>query len=125
MLPCPVAMRDNGRMARAERSAVDLRMDPRLVVEGAWIEIDGRRFDVRDVSLSGVLIQPYDGAHAVGGSFSFQLHLPDKDKVEVVIKGGAVVVRLAEGVMAAQFFYLDADQYPAFDAYLERRVTAG
>jgi hypothetical protein len=111
-------------MARGARSSVDQRMDPRLVVEGAWIEIDGRRFGVRDVSLSGVRIQPYDGAHAVGASFSFQLHLPDLDKMEVVINGGAVVVRLARSEMAAQFFYLGADQYPAFDAYIDRRFSA-
>jgi hypothetical protein len=111
------------RMAKAARNAVDLRMDPRLVVEGGWIEIEGRKFAVRDVSLSGVRIQPYEGTHAVGGSFSFQLHLPDQDKSAVVINGGAVVVRLAKGEMAAQFFYLDADQYPAFDAYLERQFA--
>jgi hypothetical protein len=110
-------------MAKAARNAVDLRMDPRLVVEGGWIEIEGRKFVVRDVSLSGVRIQPYEGAHAVGGSFSFQLHLPDQDKSAVVINGGAVVVRLAKDEMAAQFFYLDADQYPAFDAYLERQFN--
>jgi hypothetical protein len=84
------------------------------------MDVDGLRYEVRDVSISGVLVRPYAGGHQVGSSFSFRLHLRGETDTEVVIDGGAVVVRAAAGEMAAQFFHLDSDQFPAFDGYLER-----
>ena len=42
---------------------------------------------------------------------------------DIVIDGGAVVVRSGSAEMAAQFFHLDSDQYPDFDAYLERQFA--
>ena len=111
-------------MNQVARSGVDLRLDPRIDSKGAWIDIEGLIYEVGDVSISGLLVRPYEGTHDIGGSFSFKLHLRDGVGSEVVIYGGAVVVRLSDDEMAAQFFHLDADQYPAFDDFLERRFRA-
>lgn len=110
-------------MARlAEQQGVNRRMDPRVQPSEGWLDVDGLRYEVCDVSVSGVLIRPYAGGHGIGSSFDFRLHLREGD-AEVVIDGGAVVVRVTPSEMAAQFFHLDSDQYPAFDAYLERQFA--
>lgn len=110
-------------MARlAEQQGINRRMDPRVRPSEGWIDIDGLRYEVCDVSVSGVLIRPYAGGRQVGASFNFRLHLRDGDG-EIVIDGGAVVVRVTPSEMAAQFFHLDSDQYPAFDDYLERQYS--
>ena len=110
-------------MARlAEQQGINKRMDPRVQPSEGWLDVDGLRYEVCDVSISGVLIRPYAGTHKIGASFSFRLHLRDGDG-EIVIDGGAVVVRVTPSEMAAQFFHLDSDQYPAFDDYLERQYS--
>lgn len=106
----------------AEQSGINKRMDPRIQPSDGWMVVDGQRYEVSDVSISGVLIKPYVGSHKVGASFNFRLHLRDGDK-EIVIDGGAVVVRVTEIEMAAQFFHLDSDQYPTFDDYLGRQPS--
>ncbi len=106
----------------AEHQGINRRMDPRVRPSEGWMDVDGLRYEVCDVSVSGVLIRPYAGGHQVGGSFNFRLHLRDGD-AEILIEGGAVVVRVTPSEMAAQFFHLDSDQYPAFDAYLERQYV--
>lgn len=111
-------------MEQMAQTGVDRRMDPRIQPANGWIDIEGLRYEVCDVSVSGVLIRPYAGGHQVGSSFGFQLHLRDASDEEVVIHGGAVVVRITPSEMAAQFFYLDSEQYPKFDAYLERLSRA-
>ncbi len=109
-------------MDQLAQTGVNRRMDPRVEPANGWIDIDGLRYEVCDVSVSGVLVRPYAGGHRVGGSFSFQLHLRDASDQEVVIDGGGIVVRITPSEMAAQFFYLDSEQYPKFDAYLARLV---
>jgi hypothetical protein len=111
-------------MSEAERTGVNRRIDPRVRPKESWVEIDGVRYEVWDVSASGLLVRPYSGDHKVGASFDFRLHIRDEPQAEVVIDGGAVVVRLTKTEMAAQFFHLDSDQYPAFDAFLERQFRA-
>ena len=106
----------------AEHQGINRRMDPRIRPSEGWMDVDGLRYEVCDVSVSGVLIRPYAGGQAVGSSFNFRLHLREDD-TEIVIDGGAVVVRVTPSEMAAQFFHLDSDQYPAFDASLERQYT--
>ncbi len=108
----------------AEQQGVNRRLDPRIQPSEGWIDIEGLRYEVCDVSVSGVLIRPYAGNHQVGASFEFRLHLRDDDNSEVVIDGGAVVVRVTPSEIAAQFFHLDSDQYPLFDAYLERQYAS-
>lgn len=111
-------------MTQAAQSGVNRRMDQRFAPGEGWIDVEGRRYEVRDVSVSGVRIRPYVGCYQIGNSFSFTLHLYGDDGVDVVIDGGAVVVRVLPGELAAQFFHLDSDQYPKFDAYLERQFRA-
>jgi hypothetical protein len=111
-------------MSEVARPGVNRRLDPRVRPKEGWVDVDGRRYEVWDVSASGLLIRPYAGGHEIGTSFTFRLHLRDEPNAEIVIDGGAVVVRATEKEMAAQFFHLDSDQYPAFDAYLERQFRA-
>jgi hypothetical protein len=122
--PDDAAIDEEQSMGQIERAGADLRMDPRVESEGAWIEIEGQKYDVGDVSISGVLVKPYRGTREVGGSFSFQLHLKDDSGGEIAIDGGAVIVRVSDDELAAQFFHLDSDQYPAFDDYCERQFRA-
>ena len=114
-------------MGQLAQMGADRRMDPRIEPANGWINIEGLRYEVRDVSVSGVLIRPYAGGHQIGSAFSFQLHLRDASDEEIVIDGSAVVVRITPSEMAAQFLNLDSEQYPQFDAYLDRlahtRVT--
>ncbi|MBM3545700.1 MAG: hypothetical protein FJX54_02005 [Alphaproteobacteria bacterium] len=111
-------------MSEAERQGADRRLDPRIRPKEGWVRIDDRRYEIWDVSASGILIRPYAGDHKLGASFDFRLHLVDAPNPEIVIDGGAVVVRVNEKEMAAQFFHLDSDQYPAFDTYLEHQFRA-
>jgi hypothetical protein len=111
-------------MSEAKRQGADRRLDPRIRPKEAWVLIGERRYEVWDVSASGILVRPYAGEHKIGASFDFRLHLRDDPNPEIVIDGGAVVVRVNEKEMAAQFFHLDSDQYPLFDAYLERQFRA-
>ncbi|MBM3531809.1 MAG: hypothetical protein FJX60_02080 [Alphaproteobacteria bacterium] len=111
-------------MSETKRQGADRRLDPRVRPKEGWLLIDGRRFEVWDVSASGLLIRPYAGEHKIGASFDFRLHLLDLPNPEIVIDGGAVVVRINDKEMAAQFFHLDSGQYPAFDAFLERQFQA-
>ena len=108
-------------MNQAAQSGVNRRMDPRVAPGEGWIDIEGLRYEVRDVSVSGIRIRPYAGGHQIGGSFTFKLHLRGEAGKDIVIDGGAVVVRILPGEMAAQFFYLDSEQYPQFNAYLEHQ----
>lgn len=105
-------------------SGINRRMDPRFEPREGWIEITGESYKVHNVSASGVLVRPYDGALTPGGSFSFRLRLKDDNETTIVIDGGAVAIRCSNGEMAVQFFSLDHDQYPVFDDYLERRFRA-
>src|SRR5262249_15160839 len=107
-------------MSEAERQGADRRLDPRIRPKEGWGLIYGRRYEVWDATASGLLVRPYGGDRKIGASFDFTLHILDQPDPEIVIEGGAVVVRVNEKEMAAQFFHLDSDQYPAFDAYLER-----
>ncbi len=109
-------------MHQPGQTGVNRRLDPRIAPADGWIDVEGLRYEICDVSVSGVLIRPYAGGHEVGSSFSFQLHLRDGSD-DVAIFGGAIVVRITPSEMAAQFFHLDAEQYPRFDAYLERLAS--
>ncbi len=106
-------------MHQLEQMGANRRMDPRIEPGNGWIDIEGLRYEVCDVSVSGMLVRPYAGGHRIGSAFSFRLHLRGAGNAEVVIDGGAVVVRITPSEMAAQFFHLDAGQYPKFDDYLD------
>ena len=81
-------------MSQLAQQGVNRRMDPRVQPAEGWVDVDGLRYEVCDVSASGILIRPYAGGHQVGSSFNFRLHLRDEANAEVVIDGGAVVVRM-------------------------------
>jgi hypothetical protein len=98
----------------------DRRTTPRLSLGESTIIIAGRTYPIRDISASGVAIQPYDGQLGERSFFPFILTVADAG-IELVVAGEAIGVRREANRLAAKFFHILSDGKVQLDRYFERK----
>jgi hypothetical protein len=98
----------------------DRRATPRLSLGESTIVIAGRTYPIRDISASGIAIQPYDGQLGERSFFPFILTVADAG-VELVVAGEAIGVRREANRLAAKFFHILSDGKVQLDRYFERK----
>ncbi|MBI3708365.1 MAG: PilZ domain-containing protein [Proteobacteria bacterium] len=110
----------NPDTASPPSSPADRRATPRLSLGDSTIIIAGRTYPIRDISASGIAIQPYDGQLGERSFFPFILTVADAG-VELVVAGEAIGVRREANRLAAKFFHILSDGKVQLDRYFERK----
>jgi hypothetical protein len=105
------------RSTRKQPSIAERRRLPRIEVKGATAKIDSKSFPLKNLSISGFLLSPYDGdlvaRQRVYLTLMLKIDGQDQDYLT-----DAVIVRLGTGGLAGRFNDLRKDARRAIERLL-------
>lgn len=80
----------------------DQRSEPRVEVSGSTLKFSGRTHQLKNWSLSGFLVSPFDGHPPDGEQFPITLNV-ESNLGSIELEGSATVIRQADGQLAGKW----------------------
>jgi len=107
------------------RVDVNRRGSPRADVGAGRIRASflGSSYDVRNISASGLLILPYDGASTIGQFLRLMIAIDDCG-LNFAFEADARVVRIERDSVAMQFHAISSEGRERLAAYFSRRFSS-